>query len=145
LLVGELTRTMAVNGVLPAVFARTNRRDAPAVALLVTGGLASVMIWMSYSKSLVSAFTFITRVVTAANLPLYLCCSLALIVLWRRRTVPRTVLPVATVGVLFVVFAFIGIGHEPLVLGLGLIAVGLPLYAFMRLRRRPRAVKATAP
>ena len=37
LLVGELTRTMAVNGVLPAVFARNNRHGAPAMALLVTG------------------------------------------------------------------------------------------------------------
>ncbi len=136
LLMGELTRTMAVNGVLPAVFTRTNRRDAPAVALVVTGGLASVMIWMSYSKSLVSAFTFITRVVTAANLPLYLCCSLALIVLWRRGTVRGAMLPVAAIGVLFVVFAFIGSGHEPFILAMGLIAAGLPLYAFMRLRRK---------
>jgi APA family basic amino acid/polyamine antiporter len=132
---------MAANGVLPKVFVRDNRRGAPAVALVVTGALASVMVWMSYSKSLVSAFTFITRVVTAANLPLYLCCSLALIVLWRRGTVRGAVLPAAVLGVLFVVFAFIGIGHEPLVLGLGLIAAGLPLYAFMRLRRRHAAAK----
>lgn len=143
LLVGELTRTMANNSVLPSVFSRDNRRGAPAVALVVTGLLGSVMVWMSYSKSLVAAFTFITRVVTAANLPLYLCCSLALIVLWRRGTVRGAVLPAAVLAVLFVVFAFIGIGHEPLVLGLGLIAVGLPLYAFMRLRRKPQAVKVT--
>lgn len=144
LLVGELTRTMAVNGVLPAGLARTNRRDAPAVALLVTGALASVMVWMSYSKSLVSAFTFITRVVTAANLPLYLCCALALAALWRRGAARRAVLPAALIGALYVVFAFVGIGHEPLVLGLGLIAAGLPLYAFMRLRRRKAAEPAKA-
>ncbi|AND69012.1 amino acid permease [Dyella thiooxydans] len=145
LLVGELTRTMANNGVLPSVFSRDNRRGAPAVALVVTGVLGSVMVWMSYSKSLVAAFTFITRVVTAANLPLYLCCSLALIVLWRRGAVRSAALVPAVLGVLFVVFAFIGIGHEPLVLGLGLIAVGLPLYAVMRLRRKPQAVKAATP
>jgi APA family basic amino acid/polyamine antiporter len=84
-------------------------------------------------------------VVTAANLPLYLCCSLALIVLWRRGMVRGALLGSAVLGVLFVVFAFIGIGHEPLVLGLGLIAAGLPLYAFMRLRRRPQAVRAPTP
>lgn len=145
LLVGELTRTMANNGVLPAVFARDNRRGAPAVALIATGAFASVMIWMSYSKSLVSAFTFITRVVTAANLPLYLCCAMALMVLWRRGKTPASVLPVAGISVLFVVFAFIGSGHEPFILAMGLIAAGLPLYAFMRLRRRPQAVKAPAP
>jgi APA family basic amino acid/polyamine antiporter len=94
---------------------------------------------MSYSKSLVAAFTFLTRVVTAANLPLYLCCALALVVLWRRRTTACTspwVLLIAVACVLFVVFAFVGIGREPFVYALGLIAAGLPLYAIMRLRRR---------
>jgi basic amino acid/polyamine antiporter, APA family len=139
LLAGELTRTMAVNGVLPRVLARNNRHGAPAVALVVIGALASAMVWMSYSKSLVSAFTFLTRVVTAANLPLYLCCALALIVLWWRRSATcatHRVLLVGVTCVAFVVFAFIGIGHEPFLYALGLIAAGLPLYAVMRLRRK---------
>jgi basic amino acid/polyamine antiporter, APA family len=105
----------------------------------VIGALASAMVWMSYSKSLVSAFTFLTRVVTAANLPLYLCCALALIVLWWRRSATcatRRVLLVAVTCVAFVVFAFVGIGHEPFLYALGLIAAGLPLYMSMRLFRR---------
>lgn len=139
LLAGELTRTMASNGVLPAVLARNNRHGAPVVALLVAGALASAMIAMSYSKSLVSAFTFLTRVVTAVNLPLYLCCALALGVLWRRRTATCATYPVllvAAAGVLFVIFAFIGMGREPFLYALALGVAGLPLYAFMRLRRR---------
>ncbi|MBD8880603.1 MULTISPECIES: APC family permease [Rhodanobacter] len=138
LLVGELTCTMAGNGVLPAVLARHNRQGTPVVALLVTGALASAMIAMSYSKSLVSAFTFLTRVGTAASLPLYLCCGLALAVLWRRRNAAcatRRTMIVASVCVLFVVFAFVGTGREPFLYALGLIAAGLPLYALMRLRR----------
>lgn len=139
LLMGELTRTMANNGVLPAVFARQNRYGAPSIALIVTGLLASAMTWMSYSQSLVAAFTFLTRVVTAANLPLYLCCSLALAVLWRRPSEHRLggrVLFVAMAGAAYAIFAFIGSGHEPFLLAMGLIAAGLPLFAFMRLRRK---------
>ncbi|MFL6592344.1 MAG: amino acid permease [Luteimonas sp.] len=137
LLVGELTRTMAENGVMPAPLARSNRRGAPAVALLVTGMFASGMILMSYSRSLVEGFTFLSRVVTAANLPLYLCCSLALAVLWRRgaKLAVRGMLGIGVPGVAYTVFAFVGLGHEPFVLGLGLAAIGLPLYAFMRWRR----------
>ncbi len=145
LLVGELTRTMAVNGVLPGPFRRNNRFGAPAIALVVTGAMASVMIWMSYSKSLVSAFTFITRVVTAANLPLYLCCSLALVVLWKRGLVGRGVLPMAIAGMAYSVFAFIGSGHEPFWMAMGLIAAGLPLYAIMHLRRKRAAAGAATP
>ncbi|MBN8713561.1 MAG: amino acid permease [Xanthomonadales bacterium] len=135
LLVGELTRTLAGNGVMPAMLARTNRYGAPVSALLVTGLLASVMVVMSYSRSLVDAFTFITLMVTAVNLPLYLGCGLALLVLWRRGTVAR-VLPVAVIAVAYVLFAFIGIGGEPFLYALGLGAVGLPLYVLMRWRRK---------
>ena len=139
LLVGELTCTMAGNGVLPPVLARYNRQGTPIVALVVTGVLASAMIAMSYSKSLVSAFTFLTRVGTAASLPLYLCCGLALAALWYRRhaaCATRRTMVVAGVCVLFVVFAFVGTGREPFLYALGLIVAGLPLYALMRLWRR---------
>ncbi|MGN6707373.1 MAG: amino acid permease [Rhodanobacter sp.] len=140
LLAGQLTRTMAANGVLPPLLMRSNRHGAPTTALVITGVLASVMVWMSYSSSLVAAFTFITLVVTAANLPLYLACALALATLWRRGTVPRRgVLLVAVVATLYVVYAFIGIGGAPFVYALGLIAAGLPLYFFM-LRRGASAV-----
>ena len=139
LLVGELTRTMAGKGVLPAVLARNNRHGAPVVSLLVTGALASAMIWMSHSQSLVAAFTFLTLVVTAANLPLYFCCALALLVLWRRRTptcASHAALLAAGVGVVFVIFVIVGTGREPFLYALGLCAAGLPLYALIRLRRK---------
>jgi APA family basic amino acid/polyamine antiporter len=138
LLVGELTRTMALNGVMPAPLARHNRRGAPAVALVVTGLFGSGMVLMSYSKSLVEGFTFLSKVVTAANLPLYLCCSLAMVVLWRRgeKAGVRGMLGIGLLGAAYTVFAFIGLGHEPFMLGLVLAVAGLPLYLFMRLRRR---------
>jgi APA family basic amino acid/polyamine antiporter len=144
LLVGELTRTMAENGVMPAPLAGSNRRGAPAVALLVTGVFASGMILMSYSRSLVEGFTFLSKVVTAANLPLYLCCSLALAILWRRSAKPavRGMLGIGLLGAAYTAFAFIGLGHEPFVLGLGLAAMGLPLYVFMRWRRAAMAAAA---
>lgn len=138
LLVGELTRSMAGNGALPAIFSRNNARGAPAHALLMTGLLASAMVLMSYSKSLVEGFTFLTRVVTASTLPLYLSCSLALAVLWsrgERGAAMRGLLIAAALGLAYAVFAFIGVGHEPFLLALLLAAAGLPLYALMRWRR----------
>ena len=63
--------------------------------------------------------------------------SLALAVLWRRgdKAGVRGMLPVAVLGVAYVIFAFIGLGHEPFQLGVVLAAAGLPLYVFMRIRR----------
>lgn len=137
LLGGELTRTMAAGGVLPAVLARSNRFGAPVVALLATGVFSSVTVVMSYSKSLVSAFTFLVQMVTASVLPFYLGCGIALGVLWYRRAPgcrSRTVLLMSTVCTLCMVLAFVGTGQRAFLLTLALIAAGLPVYFYTRWR-----------
>jgi APA family basic amino acid/polyamine antiporter len=140
LLVGELTRTMAANGVLPAIFVRNNRRGAPAVGIIVTCALASAMVMMNYSKSLVQGFAFLTRIVTAANLPLYLFAALALAAVWWRRDRPMSRDPLVTglLGTAYAIVAFIGVGSEPFLWALALAVAGLPIYLLMR-RRRARA------
>ncbi len=138
LLTGELTRTMAGHGLLPAKLSAQNARGAPAIGLVATGVLATAMVLMNYSKSLVEGFTFLTLVVTAANLPLYLCCALALAVLWRRGqgTVSRDMLVLGVAGIAYCVFAYVGMGREPFVWGMVLAAAGVPFYAWLRAKRR---------
>jgi len=144
LLVGELTRTMALNGVLPAVFTRNNRRGAPVLALLVTSALASVMVLMNYSESMVDGFAFLSKMVTAANLPLYLFAALALVALWRRgaRVPARDLLVLGVLGTAYSVFAFIGVGGEPFLWSLALAVAGLPIYLLMRRRATLPAAEA---
>jgi APA family basic amino acid/polyamine antiporter len=128
---------MARHGTLPARLDRLNSRGAPAVALVLTGVLATAMVLMNDSKALVEGFTFLTLVVTAANLPLYLCCALALAVLWRRGARPKSpdLLVLGVLGTAYSIFAFIGLGREPFLWSLALAAAGLPLYLLMRARR----------
>lgn len=137
LLVGELTCSMARHGTLPGRLERLNSRGAPATALLLSGVLASAMVLMNYSKSLVEGFTFLTLVVTAANLPLYLFCAVGLAVLWRRRERPASndMLVLGVLGTLYSVFAFVGLGREPFLWSLALAAAGLPIYVLMRARQ----------
>lgn len=135
LIVGTLTANMAVNGAFPRPLAKLNGRGAPSLALLLTGLLASGMVVMNYSRSLVEGFVFLSTIVTAANLPLYLCCSLALAVLWKRGERPAGAVDLMVLGVLgtaFSIVAFIGMGHEPFLWALVLAAAGLPLAWFMR-------------
>jgi len=140
LLVGELTASMARHGSLPQPLARLNARGAPGLALVVTGLLATAMVLMNYSRSLVDAFTFLTLVVTAANLPLYLFCAFALVVLWRRgaRRLPGQLLTLGLLGTAYSVFAFVGLGREPFLWALALGGVGLPFYVLMRRRQTSR-------
>jgi APA family basic amino acid/polyamine antiporter len=147
LLVGELTASLGRHGFLPALARHTNARGAPSVGLVVTGVLATAMVLMNYSKSLVEGFTFLTLIVTAANLPLYLLCAFALVVLARRgeRSLPASVLVLGVIGTAYSVFAFVGLGHEPFLWSLVLGAAGLPVYWALRGRRAAGVAPVVAP
>lgn len=136
LIVGNLTATMAAQGDFPSSFARLNRHGAPARALLITGVLASAMILMNYSKSLVEGFVFLSTIVTAANLPLYLFSSLALVLLWRRGERPAggDLRVLGLLGTAYVVLTFIGVGHVPFLWALALAAAGIPVSLWVRWR-----------
>lgn len=138
LLVGELTRTMAREGALPAGLAAGNRHGAPHAALLLCGALASAMVVMSYSGTLAQAYTFLTTVVTAATLPLYLGCSLALWVLWRLSAgaVRDGAAPAAMLGGGYALLAFAGVGAESLGWAVALAAAGIPVYLWSQRRAR---------
>ncbi|HEY5560090.1 MAG TPA: amino acid permease [Steroidobacteraceae bacterium] len=146
LLVGELTRTLATNRLLPDLFSRSNRFGAPWAALLLTGALATFVGLMNYSESLVAGFTFLSVVVTAANLPLYLCCALAIFLLWRRMpgALPPALWLAGVGGLAFTAFAFFGVGMEPFLWALALALAGLPVYFLMRRLHPPAAMAASS-
>ena len=145
LLASELTRTLASHRLLPALLGDSNRFDAPWASLLMTGALATVVGVMNYSASLVGAFTKLSLIVSAANLPLYVCCSFALFAMLRRS--PAGLSPALWVagfgGIAFAAFAFFGVGWEAFIWALLLSLVGVPIYFWMR-SRHPAAISGTA-
>lgn len=149
LLAGELTQSFARHGGFPKVFGATNHRGVPVLAFVMTAGLASVMILMNYSKSMAQGFTFFSVVVTAANLPLYLFCSLSVLVLWKRGEIATlgkkegSLLVAAVLAIAYAIWAFVGVGHESFLWALALAFMGLPVYLWMRWQRR-RAARAVA-
>ena len=118
----------------------SNRFGAPWASLLMTGVLATVVGVMNYSASLVGAFTKLSLIVSAANLPLYVCCSFALFAMLRRS--PAGLSPALWLagvgGVAFAAFAFFGVGWEAFIWALVLSLAGVPIYFWMR-RRHPAA------
>jgi APA family basic amino acid/polyamine antiporter len=138
LLSGELTRTLASHRLLPAILGESNRFGAPWASLILTGVLATALGLMNYSATLVGAFTKLSLIVSAANLPLYVCCSFALFTLLMRDSArPRPGLWFAGVGgVAFAAFAFKGVGWEPFLWALALSIAGVPIYLWMRQRAK---------
>lgn len=142
LVVGEVTQNFARHGNFPRALARENSHGAPTRAFLATGTVASVMLLMNYNASLVNVFTFLSVVVTAANLPLFIVCALAVVALWRRGAIARagrraTMLLVAAVlAATYCVWAFLGVGWTSLAWALALCGAGLPVYLFSWYRQR---------
>ena len=119
------------------------RSDGKAIAFLSDRGAEdNAQIWlMNYTESMAKGFAFLSVVVTAANLPLYLFCALAILVLWRRGEISRPsrremlLVFAATIATVFSVWLFIGVGIKSLLWAVALALVGVPVYWWMRRSR----------
>jgi len=135
LIVGELTVSFAKHGGFPRVLGRVNGQGAPLWGLLFTGALASLMLIMNYNDSMAGAFTLLSVVVTATNLPIYIGSAIAVLVLWRRGQIPKPGpreirwIVAAFLATIYCVWASIGIGRKPLLQALSVCAPGVLVYA----------------
>jgi APA family basic amino acid/polyamine antiporter len=77
LLQGAVPQAMARDGLFPKALARENARGSPDFALLLGGGLASLMIIVNHTQTLIGLFTFLALLATLANLVPYLFCAMA--------------------------------------------------------------------
>jgi len=120
LIVGELTVSFAKHGGFPRLLGKVNSQGAPLWGLLFTGALASLMLIMNYNDSMAGAFTLLSVVVTATNLPIYIGSALAVLVLWRRGQIPKPGpreirwIVAAFLAAIYCVWASFGIGRKPL-------------------------------
>jgi APA family basic amino acid/polyamine antiporter len=134
LLVGQMTRTMALNDTMPRSLSALNSAGAPIKALLLSGILGSILAVMSYSDSLADGYIFLSLVVTAANLPVYILTAIALLRISNRSAIANYTLyaSIALFAVIFVILSFFGIGMKPLLWSLVLALLGLPVYWYVQ-------------
>jgi APA family basic amino acid/polyamine antiporter len=123
LMAAETGRTMGQAGDLPAVFARPNRRGAPAGALWVCSILSALLVLASSSKNFVSVYVFITLVSTVLALVLYIVCAAAALKL---RAGGKWAL-LLVIGVIYSIAMFIGSGLDVLLWAGAVAIAGLPI------------------
>jgi APA family basic amino acid/polyamine antiporter len=138
LLQGEMPRVLAREGIVPQIFARESRFGTPGPGLFITSVLATPLVLMNYSSSMVQIFTFTVLLSTSVFLVMYLFCSLAAIRLaWlghfglqgRRLMI---MLIVASLAVLYSLWTLYGAGSEAFVWSMVLFVAGLPVYFWMK-------------
>jgi APA family basic amino acid/polyamine antiporter len=145
---GEMPRVLAKEKVFPDLFAHESRYRTPDYSLFITSGLVTLVMLMNYSGSMVKVFTLIILISTSAYLVMYLFCSLAALKLaWRgdlgikgRRL--AWLLAVAMLAASYSAWTLYGAGPEAFWWGMGLFALGLPLYFLMKWWQRRRTAPA---
>jgi basic amino acid/polyamine antiporter, APA family len=74
---GEMPRVLAREGIFPKIFAHESRHRTPDAGLFIPSALGTPLVLMNYSDSMVTIFTLMILIATAAFLVMYLFCSLA--------------------------------------------------------------------
>lgn len=135
LLQGVVPQAMARDGLFPPWAASESARGVPAAALIFGSVLASVMIAVNHTQTLIGLFTFLTLLSTLATLVPYLFCAMAALRLMQTDgpvplTRPRAVLLLAAAAYAF--WTIYGAGQETVFWGFLLLLSGLPVFVWLR-------------
>jgi len=141
LMQGQFPKAVAEDGLFPQFFARGSLRGSPAMGMIVSSILATILILMNYSHGLVAMFNILILLTTFFVLVPYMFCAMAEVVLSRddkRVSTWRSVrnIALACVAFAFALWAAKGTGKDSLYWGTLLLLLGVPIYVWQK-RRQP--------
>ncbi len=139
LLMGQVPMAASRDKLFPPVFSKLSAREVPATGIIVSAALATVLVLVqAVASSGFSAFynTVVGLSTMAAVIP-YAFCALASPLVAARAT-PGVTMPRLTiieiVAFIFAVFTLYGCGAEPVLYGLVLLILGIPVFVWQRRR-----------
>lgn len=133
LVVGQLPKAVARDGLFPRIFARTNRAGAPASGLVIGAVLTTLLIATNYSKNLVGLFTFFILLSTLSTLVPYAFCAMASFVIPERdgRRLASGAAVIAAAAFVYALYVIGGAGADTVYWGFILLLAGLPVYVWV--------------
>ncbi|HET7708083.1 MAG TPA: amino acid permease [Sphingomicrobium sp.] len=139
---GELGYSMALRGDMPKAMGWTRGVNTPVMSQIVGSTISALVLLANSSKATASLYTFVILLGTASVVIVYLAATLGA---WRHspRHGHKVILAIA---LLFIAFATYGMGMEPVLWSLVLLAIGIAIRAVMhRLNSRAATPAAAAP
>jgi len=134
LLQGRIPLAAAQDQLFPRIFGKVNANGSPIIGIILSSILASGLMMLNYSKSLVEAFTFMMMLSTLSTLIPYLfsAASLAIVSFQKEgRQFSRTIwLSLATF--IFCIWIIVGSGPDIVFYGFLLLMAGVPFYVLLR-------------
>ena len=150
LIVSEMPRAAALDGLFPSAFARQSKAGVPVIGIVVSTLLASLLMVVSYT-SFDKVFTTIVLLSVLTSVIPYLFSAAAQL-LWlstHRRGVRATRLArdltVAGAALVFSFWTLAGSGYQAVYYGTFCVLLGVPVYVWMRSTRTPPTDTASVP
>lgn len=140
LIQGQIPLAAAKNGLFPKVFSRLNGRSQPAIGIVLSSLLVSLLMLLNFSESLVSAFTFMMTLSTLSVITPYLfsTASFALLVFAKKTKQKKLHLLLALGAFCFSIWIIIGCGQEVVFWGFLLLMSGIPFYVWLKRNEHAR-------
>lgn len=121
----EILHSIARQGDVPPIFARTRRNGVPAPAVIGLTVASIALLAFSSAPSFVEIYAFVSLVSAIGALVLYALCSAAALKLGRTGGRLGTIL--AVIGIVYSIAMFFGAGWKATSWGLALALAGLPI------------------
>jgi APA family basic amino acid/polyamine antiporter len=137
LMSGQFPQAAARDKLFPRLFARELDRGTPALGLIFSSIVGTVLILMNYNHGLVETFNVIVLIAVFFTLVPYMLCSLAELLLGRGEKAGGRNVVLASLAFAFSLWATAGAGRDCLYWGTLLMLAGLPLYAWQKWSRGP--------
>ncbi len=133
LLQGRIPMAAAQDSLFPKVFKKQNSNNAPILGIIISSLLASVLMMLNYTKSLVGAFTFMMTLSTLSCLIPYLfsAASLAIQVFRSGKRGMNSLIWIALLTFSFCIWIIIGCGYEIVFYGFILLMISIPFYVLL--------------
>jgi APA family basic amino acid/polyamine antiporter len=136
LIQGQMPYAIAKDKLFPHIFSKENKKGVPAMGIIISSILISLLMSMNYTKGLVEQFKFLIMLTTLTVLIPYLFSTAAYILIRMERKylkpagwIPAIIL--ASLAFLFCIWAVAGSGQEIVYWGFLLLLAGVPFYVII--------------
>lgn len=133
---GQMAFAMANDHLLPPIFTKKSKYNAPSMSIIISSTISSIVILMNYSDGLISMFNFMMLISTIMTLISFIFCSIARIMLLAKQNKPhKTKLTIISISVFAFIYGIfiVGSADENIVYwSMLMLLAGLPIYAWMK-------------
>jgi len=135
LMQGQIPMAAAQDELFPKVFQRKNKNGAPAMGIVLSSILVSVLMMINYHESLVSAFTFMMTLSTLSVITPYIFSTACFVLfLSRNEKGYKGKYFISFLAFCFSLWIIVGCGKEVVFYGFLLLMLGIPVYVCLRMR-----------